>query len=82
MKQTQRRILDKTICLAKELNKETEKRIARDNISNNKRENLEAKKRDKEFLASLSVSKFQWEVDDDALPTASVEAEASSSQGL
>ena len=57
-KHAQRRVEDKIIYLTKEFNKETEERIARDDISDNKRENLEAEKRDKEFLASLSVSKF------------------------
>ena len=81
LKHAQRRAEDKMVCLAEELNKETEERIARGDISDGEREDLEAERRDKEFLASLSVPEFQWEVGDGALPTAQVEAEASSSQG-
>ena len=58
LKQAQRRTQDKTICLTKKLNKETKKRIARDDISDDEWEDLKAEKRDKEFLASLSVSEF------------------------
>ena len=46
------------MCLIKKFNKEIEERIARGNIFDNEREDLETERRDKEFLTFLSVLEF------------------------
>ena len=42
----------------KKFNKKTKKRVVCGDISNNKRKNLEAKKRDKEFFILFFILKF------------------------
>ena len=57
-KYAQRRIENKIVYLTKKFNKKIEKRIICGDIFNNKRENLEIKKRDKKFLTFLLILKF------------------------
>ena len=58
-KHAQRRIENKIIYLIKKFNKKMKKWIVCGDISDDKRENLEAKRRNKKFFILFFISKFQ-----------------------
>ena len=83
LKRAQRRAQDKTICLAEELNKETDERIARGDVSEGEAEDLAAEEAEQASwrrLAAMSPSQINWELGDVALVPAPT-TRASSSQG-